>query len=151
MNKVICFDMDGTLADFYSVPFWLDAIAHEETYPYRHAQPLIPFDLLAQLVACGYKLTIISWNAKGASKEYSKAIRREKLKWIERNYGNLFSEVHIVKYGTLKHGTIHEDKATLIDDDKDVRDRWKKGDTINADDTDALIEWIYNLIESEGL
>ena len=58
--------MDGTIADFYSVPFWLDAIAHEETYPYRHAKPLIPFDLLAQLVACGYKLTIISWNAKGA-------------------------------------------------------------------------------------
>lgn len=79
MNKVICFDLDGTIADFYNVPFWLDAIEHEETYPYRHAQPLIHFDLLAKL------------------------------------------------------------------------DRWKKGNTINADDTDALIEWIYNLIESEGL
>ena len=78
MSKVTCFVLDGTIADFYNVPFWLDAIKHEETYPYRHAQPLIPFDLTAQLVVGGYKLTVISWNAKGASKEYSKAVRREK-------------------------------------------------------------------------
>lgn len=151
MDKVICFYLGGTIADFYNVPFWLDAIEHEETYPYRHAKHLITFDLLAKLVACGYELTIISWNANCASKEYSKAIRRAKVEWIEKNYGDLFSEIHIVKYGTLKHGTIHEEKATLVDDDQDVRDRWKKGDTINADDTNALIEWIYNLIESEDL
>lgn len=67
--------------------------------------------------------------------------------WIERNYGTLFSEVHIVKYGTLKHSTIHEKDTTLIDDDDEV----KKGDTIDANDTETLIEWICNLIESEGL
>ena len=59
--------------------------------------------------------------------------------------------MHIVKYGTPKHSTIHEDKATLVDDDDEVRGKWKKEGTIDANDTDALIEWIYNLIENEEL
>lgn len=74
MSKVICFNLDGTIANFYNVPFWLDAIKHEETYPYRHAQPLIPFDLTAQLVVGGYKLTIISWDAGAQARNIAKLL-----------------------------------------------------------------------------
>lgn len=147
MDKVICFDMDGTIADFYAIPGWLECIHLEETYPYRQAEQLLPVDLLYKLKAIGYKLTIISWNAKGASKDYSKAVRRAKLQWIETHYPNLFDEVHIVKYGTRKQYTIHEKNAILVDDNEQVRDKWTKGTTIDASDTELLIEKLIEFIQ----
>ena len=32
--KMICFDMDGTIADLYAVPNWLDKLRAEDASPY---------------------------------------------------------------------------------------------------------------------
>ena len=41
MTKAIYFDMDGTIADLYGVPNWLDCLIAEKTKPYREAKPLV--------------------------------------------------------------------------------------------------------------
>ena len=40
MKKAIFWDMDGTIADLYNVPNWLDKLRAEDTSPYREAKPL---------------------------------------------------------------------------------------------------------------
>ena len=35
MPKMICFDMDGTIADLYAVPGWLEKLRAEDATPYR--------------------------------------------------------------------------------------------------------------------
>ena len=39
----IYFDLDGTLADFYSVDNWLQKILENDSSPYREARPLQNF------------------------------------------------------------------------------------------------------------
>ena len=39
-NIYINFDMDGTIADFYNVPHWLEAIRAFDTHTYEVARPM---------------------------------------------------------------------------------------------------------------
>lgn len=39
MTKAIYFDMDGTIANFYSVPNWLDYLIASDPTPYEVARP----------------------------------------------------------------------------------------------------------------
>ena len=39
-RKMICFDMDGTLADLYGVQDWLDYLIEEDETPYLIAEPM---------------------------------------------------------------------------------------------------------------
>ena len=133
----IYFDMDGTLADFYGVDGWLDYIHNEDTTPYDCAAPLIDTSylsvLLNQLKNIGYTLGIISWSAKDGTKEYNKAVRASKLKWIKKYFGSLFDEFHVVKYGTSKNRVAKAKNAILFDDNADVRAKWQ-GESYAADD-----------------
>lgn len=39
--KMICFDMDGTIADLYAVPNWLDKLRAEDASPYADAPAVL--------------------------------------------------------------------------------------------------------------
>ena len=39
MNKMVCFDMDGTIADLYGVNGWLEYLQAENPWPYLAARP----------------------------------------------------------------------------------------------------------------
>ena len=41
MEKLICFDMDGTIADFYNQKEWLQDLNQEKTAPYDNAKPMV--------------------------------------------------------------------------------------------------------------
>ena len=126
-KPAIFFDMDGTITDLYSVPNWLDKLTTSNVTPYCEALPIgNPEELksvLKRLKECGYHLGIVSWCAKGGSREYNQATRKAKKAWLDKYYPNIFEEIHIVKYGTPKHKTVSR-SGILVDDSQDVRKAW---------------------------
>lgn len=137
MNKLLVFDMDGTVADFYSVDNWLENLQAENPRPYMIAKPLVDMEklvkLLNQFKEKGWKIVVTSWLAKNSSKEYKELVRIAKMEWLTR-YNFPADEIHLVKYGTTKANCTrkHGGYQILIDDNKKVRKGWKLGDTIDA-------------------
>ena len=122
------FDMDGTLANFYGVDGWLDYILEENTKPYEIAIPLISPKKFAkwanELKKEGVNFGIISWTARGGSKDYNKRVRKAKIDWLNKYFPNIFTEIHIVKYGTPKHYVTKEKNGILFDDEENNRKKW---------------------------
>ena len=117
--------MDGTIADLYGVENWLEDLIAGNERPYREAERLVEEEELAELVADGYELAIVSWLAKNSNKEYDRKVRNAKREWLKENYPNInFTEIHIVKYGTPKSRVVNE-KGLLIDDEIPNRREWK--------------------------
>ena len=50
MIKMICFDMDGTIADLYGVDNWLEKLRSEDVSPYRDAEPIYNMEVLATVL-----------------------------------------------------------------------------------------------------
>ena len=121
-EKIINFDMDGTLANFYGVEGWLEFLINENTTPYEKAQPLYNTielsALLNELQKAGYEINIISWGAKNSTEKFLKATKKAKIAWLEKYFNVKFDNVFVVPYGTPKD-TIK--KGILFDDDNRVR------------------------------
>jgi phosphoglycolate phosphatase-like HAD superfamily hydrolase len=137
MNKVIVFDMDGTLADFYNVKGWLNDLQHENTRPYDIAKPLYDMETLNALLDVlklqGWQIIVTSWLAKNASIEFENAIKESKKAWLKK-YNFQYDEINLIKYGTLKSNSSRRlgGFQVLIDDDEQVRKNWHLGATIDA-------------------
>lgn len=146
--KMVCFDMDGTIADLYSVDNWLEMLRAEDTTPYRIAQPLCNMIELARvcdkLRANGIEIRIITWLSKGSTEYYKKAVRKAKAEWLKA-HGFIADHFHAIQYGTTKADSIRQylradETAILIDDDARVRKGWNMGKTINPITTDIIQE-----------
>ena len=139
MRKVIVFDMDGTIADFYGVEGWLDDLHASNPRPSEVAKPLVDIavlnELLGLLKAQGWTICVTSWLANDSSKEFDKLVRIAKRKWLEK-YDFPYDEIHLVKYGTTKANCTrhHKGYQVLVDDNADVRKGWNLGHTINANE-----------------
>lgn len=145
MRTTIYFDMDGTIANFYGFPNWLEHIINEESDPYENATPLIDtiqFQILISILQNrGFKIGVISWLAKNSSKSYDKVVRNAKKKWLKENFPEItFDEIHIIKYGTRKDYIAKEKTGILFDDDESVRKNWR-GLSINPE-TENIIEFL---------
>ena len=153
INKVIYFDMDGTIADLYAVEGWLTSLRRFDATPYAEAKPMWDMMRLVKtlnvLKERGYTIGVITWLSKESTKEYDNAVRRAKRRWIEScGLAECFDEIHMVKYGTPKHTVAKIRHGILVDDNKDVREAWEKygGETINPVDTD-IIEALARLVK----
>lgn len=147
--KVLVFDMDGTIADFYGVPNWLDYLKANDTTPYVVAKPLYDTEVLNTVLELlklsGYKIIVTSWLAKGSPKEYDKAVRKAKINWLkEMNFPA--DEIHIVKYGTTKANCTRKlgGYQILVDDNATVRKGWNLGSTIDA--TENIMKALVDLL-----
>lgn len=124
MNKEIVFDMDGTLADFYGVPQWIDYLNNHDATPYSTAEPLVDIEKfnqeLKRLQAGGWVIVITSWLSKTSTPEFDKTTRAAKRDWLEK-YGIPYDEIHLVKYGTPKQKCSKADFQVLFDDNERVR------------------------------
>lgn len=153
VKKMICFDMDGTLADLYGVPNWLEKLRAEDASPYLDAKPLWPMERLCavmnDLLDAGWEIRIISWLAKESSEDYKKKVRIAKRCWLEA-YHLPINRCHLVAYGTTKADCVRRvaESAVLVDDDSKVRSGWTLGDTINPLDGN-LIERLEALVRGE--
>lgn len=142
--KAIFLDMDGTIADLYGVPDWLNLLRSYDPSPYIQARPLVDMEQLKkkleELQSQGYHIGVVSWLSKESTIEYKKAVRAAKMGWLENFFGKkFFDEIHIVAYGTPKHRIVSR-MGTLVDDDYRIREEWQRngGTTINPQLIDIL-------------
>lgn len=136
-NKILVFDMDGTIVDFYGVEGWLNDLETENTRPYEEARPLYDMNCLNSLIErlkiVGWKIIITTWLSKNGTKEFNDRTRKAKLEWLKK-YNFSYDEIHLVKYGTTKANCTRYigGYQILIDDNEKVRKGWNLGATINA-------------------
>lgn len=139
--NAIYLDMDGTIADLYSVPNWLKMLRAENPTPYIQAEPLVRLSALARhlnrLQRNGYIIGIISWGSKHATPEYDEAVAKAKNFWLNKHLPSVkFDEIHIVPYGTPKSTVAREKNGYLFDDEENNRAEWG----INAFDVVNMLD-----------
>jgi hypothetical protein len=127
--KAIYLDMDGTIANFYGVPGWLEYLIASDTTPYEVAQPLVNMNRLARLLnrlrAQGYHIGIVSWTSKSGTNEFNEATKMAKLKWLDRHLHSVhWNEVKIVPYGTPKQEVVDVVGGILFVDEAPNRANW---------------------------
>ena len=128
MNKAIYLDMDGTIANFYSVPNWLKSLLSEDSTPYEIAKPLLNLSILARylnkLQRAGYTIGIISWTSKNCSDSFAENIKRAKLEWLKRHLPSVqFDSIVVCPYGTPK-SRYGLSGGYLFDDECANRQEW---------------------------
>ena len=125
MKKEIWFDMDGTIADLYSVDNWLAKILVNDVSPYENAKPLVNMNVLARILnklqKQGYKIGIVSWLAYGENIDGEK-IENAKRKWIKKHLHSVnFNHLDFLPYGTPKQNGRN---GILFDDEEHNRKMW---------------------------
>lgn len=152
-TKMVVFDMDGTIADLYAVPNWLQMLRAEDPTPYTMAEPMWEMDILAdvlnELRANGIEIRVVTWLSKDSTEEYKNLVRKAKLEWLEE-MGFPFDNFHGVQYGATKANSVRryleeEETAILIDDNAKVRNGWTLGETVDPTEID-IIEFLENLL-----
>ena len=150
---MICFDMDGTIADLYGVENWLEMLRAFDPTPYEIAEPMWDMaelaDLLHQAQTIGIEIRIITWLSKESTTEYDDAVRVAKRNWLAEQ-GFPFDHFHGVRYGATKADSVRRylgegETAILIDDNAKVRQGWTMGDTIDPTACD-LVEILKGLL-----
>lgn len=129
MERKICFDMDGTIANLYAVENWLPMLRGHNPFPYANAKPMLNMAVFARLLhkaqRLGYEVCVLSWLSKDSNPEYDKAVTMAKLAWLEKHLPSVeWNEIHIVAYGTPKHEIC---SGVLFDDEEHNRNMWGEG------------------------
>lgn len=127
-EKMIWFDMDGTIADLYAVEGWLDDLQNNRVRPYKEAAPLVNLQALAHrlnnLQRQGYRLGIVSWLSKFGDAAYKREIIKAKRRWLNIHLRSVqWNEIVIVPYGIPKSSVVSE-LGVLFDDEEQNRIDW---------------------------
>lgn len=149
MVKMICFDMDGTIADLFAVRDWLPKLRAEDPSPYAEAAPMWDMaELRKVLVELKIEVRIVTWLSKNSSEEYKSEVRQAKREWLDR-YDFPYDHFHGVRYGATKADSVRNllnenETAILIDDNAKIRNGWTLGEAVDPTAVD-LIEYLRNL------
>lgn len=144
--KMIVFDMDGTVADLYGVPGWLEKLRAYDPTPYETASPMWDMEALRELLLSaqneGISIQIVTWLSKETTPDYDKAVREAKRNWLAE-HGFPYDRFHGVKYGSTKADSVRkylgeDETAILFDDAEKVRKGWHLGEAIDPTTTDIL-------------
>ncbi len=153
LPKMICFDMDGTIADLYAVPDWLSMLRAENPNPYYLANPMCDmsrlFNALTALHALGVEIRVITWLSKDSTEDYKNAVRDAKRTWLAC-WGFPYDHFHGVQYGATKADCIRrylseDETAILFDDSEKVRKGWHMGEALNPAEIN-IVEYLENLL-----
>lgn len=141
MVNAIYLDMDGTFANLYGVPNWLDYLQAEDTTPYEVAKPLVNFSLLARYLnkaqAHGVAIGVVSWTSKSGSDDFHERVTEAKMNYLRRHLPSVqWDEIHIVRYGFPKSMAVDFPDGVLFDDEARNRDEWQG----TAYDVDNILE-----------
>lgn len=151
--KMICLDMDNTIADLYAVPNWLEKLRAYDASPYLLAKPMCDMEELAGLLEIaqhrGIEVRVITWLSKESTKEYDDMVRIAKRAWLEA-MGLPIDHFHGVAYGATKADSIRkalgaDECAVLFDDNAQVRKGWHMGEAIDPTACD-ICEYIRNIL-----
>ena len=144
LNVTINFDMDGTIADLYGVPNWLEMLINHNETPYAIAEPLLRLNVLARMLNRlqreGYRLAVLSWLAKGSNAEYDERVTNAKLEWLARHLPSVhWDNINIVEYGTPKENFCETPFDILFDDEEKNRENWN-GIAFDVDDIMGILK-----------
>ena len=147
MRNAIYLDMDGTIANLYSVNEWLPKLRAFDPTPYIEAEPLVRMASLARLLNAlqqrGDHIAIVSWLSKESNPEYDEAVTVAKMTWLQAHLPSVhFDEVVIVAYGTPKSQVVEFPNGILFDDEEPNRNEW----TGTAFDPDHLLDLLRDLL-----
>ena len=151
--KMICLDMDGTIADLYAVNGWEPMLRAEDTTPYEAAEPMWDMaelaEVLMMLQMAQIEIRVITWLGKQSTEDFKERSRTAKREWLER-YGLPIDHFHGVQYGATKADSIRkylaeDETAILVDDNAKVRAGWNVGETIDPTAVN-LIEVLRSLL-----
>lgn len=150
---IICFDMDGTIAQLYAVDDWLEKLKAEDPAPYLEAKPMWDMKTLAEVLRKlqeqKVEIRIITWLSKESSEEYKSEVRKAKREWLNK-YDFPYDNFHGVQYGATKADSVRkyakEEEAILIDDNAEVRKGWHLGRTFDPTTCD-LIEILTSFLD----
>ena len=151
--KMICLDMDGTVADLYAVNGWEPMLRAEDTTPYEAAEPMWDMaelaEVLMMLQMAQIEIRVITWLGKQSTEDFKERSRTAKREWLER-YGLPIDHFHGVQYGATKADSIRkylaeDETAILVDDSAKVRAGWNVGETIDPTAVN-LIEVLRSLL-----
>lgn len=129
MKRTIWFDMDGTIADLYSVENWLPKLRAYDPSPYAEAEVIWNMSLLARylnkLQKLGYRIGIISWLSKSSNIQYDEAVTKAKREWLKLHLNSVtFDLIHITPYGIPKELWMTNTDDILFDDSEEIRNEW---------------------------
>ena len=144
MEKKIWFDMDGTIANLYGDPNWLEKIRAYDASPYANAIPLLNMSLLARylnrLQKQGYQIGIVSWLSKEPTAEYDRLVIEAKKAWLAKHLASVhFDTIDIIAYGTPKG---NGRSGILFDDELPNRIQWGE----SAYDVHNILEILKGLL-----
>lgn len=144
--KMVCFDMDGTIANLYAVGNWLHKLRAEDAEPYREAMPMWDMSrlrkVLYRLQEQGIEVRVITWLSMNSSPAYKQAVREAKKQWLaEMDFP--YNHFHGVAYGATKANSVRDylregEEAILIDDNAKVRQGWTLGRTLDPVTVDII-------------
>jgi beta-phosphoglucomutase-like phosphatase (HAD superfamily) len=144
MTKAIYFDMDGTIADFYGVPNWLECLDKHDATPYECAKPLMNMSRLARqlnrLQAKGWHIGIVSWLSRTGTEEFNTQVTIAKVQWLKTHLHSVhWNEIVIVPYGIPKHEQVQYAEGILFDDECRNRENWI-GTAYDVDNIFAILK-----------
>ena len=150
MINSIVFDMDGTIADLYGLPNWLERLRDSDPNAYLECSPLVDMEqldnLIARYQAQGVAVEVVSWGAMGGSNDYLASTAIAKRQWLKRHLKSRLNAVYVVPYGTPKHSVVADSASSiLVDDNKSVRDQWS-GETLDATNSKGMMDALAHLI-----
>lgn len=152
MQKILNFDMDGTIADLYAVEGWLEDLRNDKVEPYKKAKGCGNLSYLARLLnkikRLGYEINIISWGSKDASEEYLERIKEAKIEWLRRHLKSVdFNNIFVISYGEPKSNCCG---GILFDDSEEVRKSWK-GISVDASVFSNITNYLELVIKEESV
>ena len=158
MSIKVYFDMDGTVADLYGQPDWLQMLRTETAGAFTDCKPLFnPADFYAvvnRLLFAGVQFGVITWLPMQASAEYEEICTAEKKAWCEK-WMPFITEFSAQSYGIPKQKAIkkHAKTEILIDDNAEVGAIWKTTKQrafYQVDKIHSVTDWLESLADIIG-
>ena len=123
-NKIVYLDMDGTIADLYNTPNWLERLINEDENIFTECEPLITMEELETYFPTEkYDIRICSMTPKNATREYCENVENQKNEWLDKFFPNIVKRYYL-PYGSNKNYK-NSKNCILVDDNETIRNNYK--------------------------
>ena len=125
MNKIVYFDMDGTLADLYGVTNVFKRLDALDANVYSEAKPIDKYiNMLKEFKHMGYKVIILSCLGMISDKQFDKDTVHNKGVWLDKYVGKEYIDERIYIPNTKHKEQYINEYGILVDDDDKVLVNW---------------------------